>query len=134
MVVFPALVHDANHLRSNNAADQAPSLLIAVTLANQPFIGRECLRRIMVADLVVDDFQDRGAQGLLRGVALAGSRSDNTSSGSSGRSARRFEIGMAESELAVDDSDKWVSPRSVPLIILGRWFVRWPGAIHLRYD
>ena len=87
MVVFPALVHDANHLRSNNAADQAPSLLIAVTLANQPFIGRECLRRIMVADLVVDDFQDRGAQGLLRGVALAGSRSDNTSSGRSARLA-----------------------------------------------
>ena len=38
MVVFPALVHDANHLRSNNAADQAPSLLVAVTLANQPWL------------------------------------------------------------------------------------------------
>jgi len=105
MVVFPALVHDANHLRSNNAADQAPSLLIAVTLANQPFIGRECLQRIMVADLVIDDFQDRGAQGLPGGVALAGGRSDNTSLG---RSARRFETGMAEPGLAVDDPDRTV--------------------------
>jgi hypothetical protein len=35
MVVFPAPVHDANHLRSNNAADQAPSLLIG----EGPFIS-----------------------------------------------------------------------------------------------
>ncbi len=78
MVVFPALVHDANHLRGNKAADQASSLLIGVALANQPFIGRECLRRIMVADLIVDDFQDRGAEDLPRGVVLPSSRSSNT--------------------------------------------------------
>ena len=78
MVVFPALVHDANHLRSNNAADQAPSLLIGVTLANQPVIGRERLGRIMIADLAVDDLQDRRAQGLSGGVVLAAGRSDNT--------------------------------------------------------
>ena len=78
MVVFPALVHDANHLRGNNAADQASSLLIGVALANQPFIGRECLGRIMIADLVVNDFQDRRAQGLAGGVVLTRGRSDNT--------------------------------------------------------
>jgi len=78
MVVFPAFVHDANHLRGNNAADQASSLLIGVALANQPFIGRECLGRIMIADLVVDDFQDRGAKDLPRGVVLASGRCGNT--------------------------------------------------------
>jgi len=61
MVVVPALVHNASHLRSNNAADQVPSLLIGVTLANQPVIGRERLGRIMIADLAVDDLQDRRA-------------------------------------------------------------------------
>jgi hypothetical protein len=86
MVVFPALVHDANHLRSNSAADQAPSLLIGVTLANQPVIGRERLGRIMIADLAVDDLQDRRAQGLSGGVVLAGGRPDNTRLGQ--RSAR----------------------------------------------
>jgi hypothetical protein len=61
MVVLPALVHDANPVRGNNAANQMLSLLIAVILVKKPFICRECLGGIMVANLVVDDFQDRDA-------------------------------------------------------------------------
>jgi hypothetical protein len=60
MVVLPALVHDAKPVRGNNAANQMPSL-IAVILVKKPFIGRECFGGIMVANLVVDDFQDRDA-------------------------------------------------------------------------